>query len=165
MRLINEIKVDFSGGFGQITDTFGNSTILTSGDDFYQDYEDSSGLNLTGHVFSRTGWPVGPGSIKVTYKSGYTADELRGRADTINASGIWQAALLTLMKSFKTMKAAGRQGQAGFVSGLVTSERLGDYAYSTSGDSASAMVGMMVSVPPEAGALLSSFRHFGLMVL
>jgi hypothetical protein len=165
VREINEIKVDFQGGFGQIADTFGNDTAWTAGEDYYQDIDDDSNLNLTGHVFSRTGWPVGPGSIKVTYKSGYTENELRGRATTANASGIFHAALLTLVKAFRTIKANAKQNRVGFAAGPLASERMGDYSYSIDSSAAKAMTGMEVSVPSEAGALLASFRHYGLMVL
>jgi hypothetical protein len=177
VRSIQEIKVDYEGGFGQKSGTFGDSTILTAGEDYYQDAISGVGENLcnaTGHVFNYTGWPAEPGTVKITYTAGYTPDELAGQAivdgiaSDIDASPIKHAAILTLAKAFSTIKArqkTGIAGMAGFTSGNITSETLGAYSYATDGASAAAITGMVVSVPPEAEEILGPFVHFGIPLL
>jgi hypothetical protein len=164
VRSISEIRVDYEGGFGQIADTFGDSTIQVAGDDYYQELS-GPGLNMTGHVISRVGWPVEPGTVKVSYTAGYSALELAGRAGNgVDASPIKHATLLTLIKAFRTIKANQKQALAGFTAGPITSEHLGDYSYSA-GSSAAMLTGLEVSMPPEAALLLQPFRHYGIMML
>lgn len=164
IRSLDEVRVDFQGGFGQISDTFGNDKVWTAGDDYYLETTGSAGISYTGCVIARrTGWPVEPGSVKVTYKAGYTADELSGRASTgINASDIQMAAMITLIKAFKTILSNRKAGVAGVTAGPKTSERLGDYSYSTDASLAALIAGFQISVPPEAGQKLQRYRHYGL---
>jgi hypothetical protein len=165
VRSISEVKVDYNGGFGQESDTFGADTIWTAGTDYFLDIT-RSGLSMTGHLMSYRGWPLEPGTVKVTYTSGYSSDELAGRATTrIDASPIKNAALLTVAKAFKTAKVQGKQGWGGFAAGPLNSESLGDYSYSTDGNSVKAVTGMMVSLPSEAVHLLQPFRHYGQLML
>lgn len=178
IRSVEELKVDYNGGFGTKAGTFGASTIQVEGTDFYQDLM-KSGFNATGHLFSYTGWPVEPGSVKATYYAGYTAWELSGAAGNtdetdpetettcsgIDASGIKAAALKTMLKAFKTFKANQKSAQAGFAAGPLTSERLGDYSYTADAGAAAAITGLMVSVPPEAKDDLEPFVHWGVMLL
>ena len=165
VRSIGEVKVDYNGGFGQKANTFGNDTIQTAGTDYFQD-QIRDGLNMTGHLYSRTGWPAEPGSVKVTYTAGYSNDEFAGRASTsIDASPIKHAALITILKAFKSFKANQKQGSAGFVAGQITSESLGSYSYQIDGDGAGMLTGFQVSISPEADELLQKFKHYGLMAL
>ncbi len=91
------VWVDESGGFGQISGTFGSETELTYGDDFFLDLEgperqiqaqhSSSGILIRNKdafqrpYFRQTGL-LSPffgkdlGSVKVTYTAGYTAETL-----------------------------------------------------------------------------------------
>lgn len=168
VRSISEIRVDTNGGFGQKAGTFGDATIWAAGTQYFQELL-SQGYNATGHVFSETGWPSEPGTIKVTYRGGYSDAELAGRAtqgpqtgDTaLNASQIKKAALLTLVKLFKTAVAHAKQNLAGVVAGPLASESLGSYSYSTHSAIVSALVGMKASVPAEALDDLGPFINYG----
>jgi hypothetical protein len=172
VRKIDEVRVDYIGGFGQKANSFTDDKVWALGTQWWQDLT-AQGKNETGHVFSIGGWPREPGSVKVTYWAGYSEDELLGRASqgpnngdvAINASGIKNAAMLTMVKAFKTVKAHGLQGRAGMAAGPITSERLQDYQYSTSEGLISAVAGMQISVPSEAKQNLAPFVHFGLVNL
>ena len=170
VRSVSQVLVDPVGGFGQKSGSFGAGTAWTAGDDYFIKLE-QAGISSEGVLYALTGWPVEPGSIKVTYTSGYTTDELSGRATTgssatptgINAAGIKHAFLITLVKAFKTFKVQ-RAASGSLVAGPINSERLGDYSYSIDGAAAAALTGFQVSVPPEAGSLLHKFRNFALML-
>lgn len=174
VRSIQAIRVDWSGGFGQKPSTFGSSTQWTSGTDYWQDLIQPY-FNATGHVFANAGWPTEPGTVLAKYTAGYTKLELRGAAyssltdpettrsgSNVNASGIMAAAELTLLKAFKTIKAQAKQGRAGFVPGLMTSESLGSYSYSAGGG-AESITGFKVVLSPEARGYLAPFIHYGIL--
>lgn len=176
VRSIEAIRVDTNGGFGQKPNTFGNDTTWTKGTDYWLDFE-AAYLSKSGLVYSNTGWPTQPGSILVKYTAGYTKLELRGRADTdqtdpqtersgsgINASDIMEAAALTLVKHFKTLKIQAKQGRAGFVAGNLSSESLGKYSYSTDASTAGSLTGMKVRLPAQAREALEQFVHWGVML-
>ncbi len=63
---ITSIKYDGAGGFGQLTDTFGATTLLTAGTDYYF-RKGRNGLGWTGEIFTshHAGWGGG-------FSSGYT---------------------------------------------------------------------------------------------
>lgn len=176
VRSIEEIRVDYIGGFGQKPNSFGAGMVWAVGERWYQDLL-APGQNMTGHVFSLTGWPTEPGSILVKYTAGYTQWELSGRATSgtdpetnaaasgLNASAIKMAAQLTMVKAFKTLKANAKQGAAGFTGGPLTGERLGAYSYSADGSLLRALAGMQVSIPPEAKRHLEPYIHFGMIGL
>jgi len=172
VRAVSEVKVDWIGGHGQKPNTFGDNTIWTVGSQWYQDLI-AAGNNATGHLFSIAGWPREPGSVKVTYSAGYSPDELRGRATVgavdgavpLDASPIFKAALLTLVKSFKTFVANANQARVGMAAGPLSSERLGAYSYTIDSTLISRMSGMQISVPPEALEDLQPFIHYGQIAL
>lgn len=179
VRSVTEVKVDYNGGFGSKANTFGADTIKVEGTDFYQDLM-QSGFNATGHLFSNTGWPSEPGSVKVTYKAGYTRWELSGQADNpdqadpdtelapigIDASAIKEAALIALVNSFTAFKMRASAISAdGTVSGVLSGERMGDYSYTLDLSALKMAASMSVSIPPDAAAKLEPFRHWGLMLL
>ena len=165
VRAITEIRVDYNGGFGQKASTFGASTVWTEGEDYYQELV-RAGLNMTGNVFSMTGWPREPGTVKVTYSAGYSNDEFAGRASSaIDAGPIKLAAVEGMIATFKEIKINQKQGNAGFLAGPMTSERLGSYGYSLDSASAGMISGMQINLPPKALMLLAPFRHFGWMRL
>ncbi len=104
---ITSLKIDNSGGFGQLDDTFGTDTLLTAGQDYYFVVDDTDGKGYTGQVIclAGNGWygswwggglygwgrgggtpgllarqpqPV-PGNVKIVYIGGYALipDDLR----------------------------------------------------------------------------------------
>lgn len=91
---VTTVYVDTSGGYGQITNTFGASTLLTAGQDYAfvaeqgflqvlagrsswpmgtmgPGFSPYGWRGLTRHGTSWVGWPRVPGCIKVTYVGGY----------------------------------------------------------------------------------------------
>lgn len=89
---ISEIRWDPIGGYGQISGTFGDTTVLTAGTDYYLELDGKgsfAGTSVTGSVVRRgrtwgfrRQWQRGliassreevRGTIKVTYSGGYTA--------------------------------------------------------------------------------------------
>lgn len=160
VRSVAHVYVDNDGRFGQRAGAFGAGTELTAGEDYYLEL-DEEGLCRTGCLIAATGWPVTPGSIKVTYTAGYSDEEFTGRADSgINAAAIAEAILLTTIHAFRAYKAQ-QKGRAGFVAGAITSERLGDYSYTADGASAAAMSALAVNVPPAALEKLETFINYG----
>jgi hypothetical protein len=175
IRSIEEVRIDFTGGFGQRPNTFGDDKIRLAGIDYWHDLL-SPYFNATGHIFAFAGWPVQPGSVLIKYTAGYTKRELSGQAirtendpetsragSGFNASGIKEAAELTLVKAFRQRKLLGKQATGGFTAGPITSERLGDYSYSVSEAIARDLASMKVSLPAEAKEKLEPFRHYGII--
>jgi len=76
VRSITEIREDEDARFGQGSSDFAASSILTAGTDYYMQL-DSAGMSKYGivHRVNRD-WSTLPGTIKVTYVAGWTADEL-----------------------------------------------------------------------------------------
>lgn len=164
VRSVAEVRVDYNGGFGQKASTFGDDTKKTVGEDWFLKLT-QTGISEEGVLYAHVGWPTEPGSIKVTYTSGYTADEFSGRATTrINAVGIKTAYILTLAKLARTFKALAQRANGSFPAGPLSSESLGEYSYAVDGAAAAAMTGMLVSISPEAGSYLQAFRNYGLMI-
>ena len=102
----------------------------------------------------------------VTCVAGYSARELAGQ-DTqffVNAGPIKAATILQIVKEFKQI-VLQQKGNAGFTAGPLASERLGDYAYSTGGNSAMLSAGMGINLMPEVENMLAPYRHFGLSLV
>ena len=162
VRIVHHVYVDYDARYGQRSGAFGASTEWTAGEDFYIE-QDSDAFSLSGNLIAATGWPVTPGSIKVDYTAGYTADEFTGRASSgINAAGLHDAIMMTTVAAFKQYKAQQSQTRVGFVPGPVVSERLGDYSYTLEQSSAAMFGQLKISIPAAAIDKLSGFLHYGL---
>lgn len=162
VRAVHHVYVDYDARFGQRAGAFDASTEWTAGVDFYLEQE-GDGFCLSGNLIASTGWPVTPGSVKVDYTAGYTADEFTGRASSgVNAAGLHDAIMMTTIVAFKQFKAQQKQARVGFVSGPVISERLGDYNYAIEPGSAAAMASMKIAIPDAAIQKLAGYLHYGL---
>src|SRR5690606_27255692 len=75
LRSITSIYEDPGAYGGQAPGAFPEGSLLTSGVDYYF-VPDKDGLCRSGIVRRHGAWSQVPGSIKVTYVSGYTAAEL-----------------------------------------------------------------------------------------
>lgn len=161
IRSVSELRVDYSGRYGQASGAFPADTAWTQGTDFYID-AGVSGLGGSGILLAERGWPQIPGSIKVTYTAGYSADEFSGRDTTnyIDASPIKSAVLETFLVSWHRTYATRKKSGVGFVPGPITSERMGDYSWSGGGQTAAMLGGMVLDVPPSAYNRLEPFIHF-----
>jgi hypothetical protein len=162
VRSVSALRVDYSGRYGQAAGAFPADTAWTLGTDFYLDLE-QSGICKSGILIAERGWPQIPGSIKVTYTAGYSADEFSGRDTTnyVDASAIKSAVLETFLVSWHRTYATRKKTGVGFVPGAFASERLGDYGYSLGGGASQVLAGLVVDVPPSAKHRLEPFIHYG----
>ena len=151
---------DYDAKFGQATDAFAASTELTLGTEFFIEYE-QIGLSKSG-TFIRVGgnWPSTYGTVKIVYTAGYSSDELAGTGGDVDASDIKLATLITAAHIYKQAVLNGSSGAAGLVSGAITSESLGDYSYSVSGDSAKQSGFAYGALPHQVKSMLSSYRSY-----
>ena len=164
VRQIRQIYHDNNARYGTYSLAWPASSLIVEGTDFYPEYE-QSGVCLSGIVRrSSGGWSATPGTIKVVYECGYTAEELNGDADVLDARQLKEGVLLAIERAFKTRKLAQKQSLAGWVAGPLTSESLGDYSYSTDGSSAK-FYSLNAYLTPETKEMLDPFRHYGMMLL
>ncbi len=115
LRSVTSVYEDPSAYGGQGTDDFADGTLLTAGEGYFIDL-DESGISKSG-ILRRIGpsWSSKARTIKVTYVGGYTATELQSGI----AADIGWATLLALQAAFS---------KRGVTQGTVESEKLGDYA-------------------------------------
>jgi len=141
LRSITNLYEDTSAYAGQGSSDFAPATELTSGTDFYVQYE-PAGLCRSG-IIRRIGgyWPARNGTVKVVYVAGYTQAEL----STGIAADIKLACLLGIQHAF---------GQRGENAGTIKAERLGDYGVTYAVERAGQM-------PRQAKKLLAPFVSLG----
>jgi hypothetical protein len=171
VRSITHLYVDYNAKNGAaVGGAFGADTEMESGTDFWFNAEsvDSSGdyVCMDGLVWSSGAWAAEPGTIKIVYVAGYTASELHGQDSVIDASPIWDAcldeAVRRLVKSFTVRK----HSRAGWTSGTIASESLGDYSVSFAGTSGGGSAGDRrtggtMDLLPETIQKLSEFVNWG----
>lgn len=184
VRKIASVLVDPSAKFGQQSGDFGDGTAWTQGSEFSVEWDEQDSANIgvcrSGMLVAHGAWPARIGTVKVTYRAGYSQNEFRGPATAsseaadgtittkgVDASPIKAAALLTCMAKYLTLKSFAVSSLTGVhAPGPFSSERLGDYSYSLANPQMAAIVaGMATDVPPEAAELLSDFVHYGTLVL
>lgn len=176
VRSVTTLYVDEAANAGQASGAFAAATLQTKGTDYWIEFDVpyggdvNKGLCRSGCLMASGAWPNTPGTVKVTYRAGYSPDELRGRvtADAtdsggvisqkkVNASGIHRAALLTAIKGFHT--AITYQKTAAGFTGPLASESMGDYSYSGGGGPGG--TDLTVALPPEARQELEPFVNYG----
>lgn len=140
---------------GQATDAFPASSILTPGEDYYLDVDDTGNTSRTGIIYRIGNWPSEPRSVKVTYYGGYSESQL----STGLASAIRYAAMITLAAKYKSAKSL----QGGSIAPAI-SESIGKYSYSTSEVFLAQFAGMTVDIPLEAKMALEPHRNYGRFV-
>ncbi len=151
---------------GQKSGSFGVDTQLTSGTQFWMDASESDGdgvlLSRSGQLLRRgSAWPDELGSVKVTYTAGYTATEFAGTASSnVDASDIAMACKMLMQKMFMTIKATA-SSSTGSVAGVKLSERMGDYSYTTEGNTARQLAGMSANIVGEIAELLQPHVNYG----
>lgn len=151
---------------GQKSGSFASDTQLTSGDQFWLDASENDGdgtlLSRSGQLIRRgSSWPDELGSIKVTYTAGYSSDEFAGTASSnVDASDIAVACKLLMQKMYMTIKSTG-SSSTGVVAGVKLSERMGDYGYSTEGNTARQLAGMSSNIIGEIAELLQPYVNYG----
>ena len=160
-----DLRIDYDGRSGTREGAFAAGTQKTEGSDFWPNYDalDSDGNKVCsdGLIRSQGLWPAEPGSVKIVYTAGYTAAELRGQESVIDASPILAAVIDEAARRFKKATVTGNRTGTGFLPGVVTSERLGDYSYSIDGSLAAKLVGSSWALMGEARELLADFVNLG----
>ena len=152
---IASINEDRAGRSGFKSGQFAASSLLTEGDDYYLDASQAS-FSASGMVVRlTTQWPAEPGSIKVTYTAGWTAEQLDGDVTDVaqDATDIKLAVIKTVAEAYN--ETVQQQSSGGSSGGAIKSERLGDYAVEYDVSS----VGAAVMIPEDARQLLKPFRR------
>lgn len=182
VREVVEVRVDSDARHGDGTDAFGSGTEWVSGEDYWVEWDQTQaagiGVSRSGMLFASGSWPLRPGSVRVRYRAGFSAEELRGRPSAsnvaadgtvttagLNASPIKRAVILTVTKAMMTWSQLKKKASSGFTAGPLQSEKLGDYSYTLGGASGENLSGLVVALPAEAEDALEEFRHYGLMRL
>ena len=180
IRSVSEVRVDYSAYFGQQNGDFGSGTEWEQGVDYAVEWDEEGVCRSGCLVAISTGWPVNPGTVKVTYRAGYSPLEFAGQATAnetdvngnvtkigVDASPIKAATLMTCMAQYHQLHNWSQNQLTGLLTpGPKSSESLGSYSYSLANGAAAAMItGMQLEVPPAASMLLEPFMHYGLMAL
>ena len=79
VRSVTEVRVDLQGKHGGPATAFGDDTVWTENVDYWLEIEEAE-LCMGGMLLSNRGWPIEPGTVKVTYRAGFSPDEFNGKA-------------------------------------------------------------------------------------
>lgn len=172
LRAVTSVYVDTGAMHGDETGSFAESTKWTPGDDYWMDWDEVA-VARSGQLKAYGSWPDEPGTVKVTYRAGYSPAEFLGTATTtstaadgtvttagVSATGIVLAVHSTAMVAFSRFMSMRKKAGAGWTSAPLQSENLGDYSYTvdTSGLSAA---GVAVALPDDAKQYLAPYLHYG----
>lgn len=152
-----------SGAYYGQAETFDDDSELTLGTHFVLDMDGSDAVSESG-CLRRLGacWPTDPGSVKATYKAGFTSQELKGSSGAAwDASDLRYAALLTLQQAFNQLKTHQKDEATGR-RGLIIAESIEGYSYQLDPRIAATLQGMVVEVPPAARNLLNKYRRYSI---
>jgi hypothetical protein len=163
---VSEVRLDTAnGGYGQVPDSFGSTTVLTAGTDYFHDpatgvlVRNSSAGNAGHFAFppahpagsvqwsglgrrAAVAWPAYPkGCVKVTYTNGY-------------AAGAVPADL-----AYAVARLATRMSASGRLGGLMTGESLTGYSYSLAGPPSGADALRVLMGDAELTGLLAPYRE------
>ena len=158
--------IDYDGRFGAKSGAFAAETEKTHGEDFWLTYDsnddDGNGICEDGILRSIGLWPLQPGSIKVVYTAGYSADEFNGSKNLVDASAIHGACILEAVRKAKRVFTAFRKNsRTGHAPGSFSSETLGSYSYSIDSALASKLIGVDTTLLGESMAMLEEFVNYG----
>lgn len=157
VRSITSIFLDHDANFGQSSGAFPTDSELDAGEDYALMIDEDNALSLKGSVMRNGGrnWPAVPGSVRVAYVSGYTADELNGDDANVDASDIKNGVLLEYQERFNLTA----QQQAG----SIMSETLGDYSYTLAGAATTSVVQERAMLSEDGKNSLRSLRKITVM--
>ncbi len=165
IRSITTLSIDFDGRSGAKSGSFPAETDKVEGTDFWPNYDgqDSSDEKICrdGIVRSIGAWPTSPGTVKIIYVAGYTSAELHGQDSIVDASPIMDAVLEESVRRAKKAFVTKKKTSVGFLAGVVTSEKLGDYAYTLDANIANQLFGSGWDVMPENMQKLEDFVNLG----
>lgn len=160
-----DLRIDYDGRSGTRSGSFGDATIKVEGTDFHPNYDliDSGGRKVCrdGIIRSLGLWPQTPGSVKITYVAGYTADELAGTDSVIDASPIQEAVLDEATRRFHLAYSRMKKTNVGFSGGPFSSEKLGDYSYTVANEIQKEFLSLKSDILMETAFKLESFVNMG----
>ncbi len=164
VRSITAVYEDPQGYFGQMPGSFAANRLLTAGEQYFMPL-DKGGLSWFGHLKRRgftsawgngsACWPVEPGSVKVVYVAGWTADELNGDVDdaALDANDIKVAILQAVGAFWQNLQ----NQQLAIKPGEEVSESLDGYSHSFLTKPEDPMI--TEELPPESKSKLDRFRR------
>jgi hypothetical protein len=167
IRSITTLHIDYDGRAGTRAGSFDASTLKVEGTDYWANYDglDSAGdrFCLDGIIRSVGAWPTTPNTVQIVYVAGYSRDELHGQVAVPDAGPIGEAVLEEACR--RTKRAMVRKKQtaipAGWVAGIITSEKMGDYSYNVDPAMAKALFGSQHDLTPESKEKLADFVNYG----
>ena len=164
IRSVTSLYIDDNAKAGTSSAPFPASTLKTEGIDFWPNYDivddDGSSVCTDGFLRSIGSWPTEPGTIKVTYLSGYTDAELHGETVALDASSIRDAFINETVRRVKRYFSQ-KKTAVGFIPGTITGEKLGDYSYTVDGSSAANLMSTG-DLASDSREMLSQFRRYDL---
>lgn len=175
VRTVSEVLVDPSARFGQGSGDFGSGTTWVQGEQFYLEWDQDS-VSRTGQLLAVGAWPVKAGTVKVSYRAGYSPTEFDGPAPEsiaddngyitvagVDASALKAACMLECMRAFHTFATWSQSSLTGLlIPGPKQSESLGSYSYSlASGAAAALLTSMATQISPQAKGFCEPFVHYG----
>ena len=159
-----EVREEFGAYAGQTAGSFGASTVLVKGIDYWLDIDAADGVSLSGILYRIGGnWPTEPGSVKVIYNGGYSTSDLAGTTDR-KVSDIKLAVIQSVVWNYKQVVLNAKQGLAGIVAGPITSEKIGPYSYKIGGGLTANPYNFTDSLPSSARNLLQPHRSYAGML-
>ncbi len=161
-----DLRIDIDARFGTRSGSFDSDTVRTEGTDWWPNYDgqDDAGDSLCrdGIIRSIGQWPLNPGSVRIVYTAGYTAAELHGQDDLVDAQPIGEAVVQeALRRAKRALVLWKKNAAAGHVAGLITSEKLGDYSYTLDPSVSTRFFGSDVELLPGSMGMLQSYVNVG----
>ena len=178
VRVVSEVRVDYAALHGQQSGDFGGGTLWTAGTEYSVEW-DYENYCSSGCLIAVGGWPATLGTVKVTYRAGFSPLEFNGPAESsgtdadgkitvagVDASPIKVACMLECIRAYHTTAAFAQSALTGLlIPGPKQSENLGSYSYSlASGASAAMLTSMGLDISPQAAGYLEEFVNYGVMV-
>ena len=165
IRSITTIHIDYDGRAGTRSGAFGTDTLKEEGTDYWPNFDgvddDGNSICRDGILRSQGLWPTSPGTVKIVYVAGYSQKEFHGGCSIIDATPILEAIVDESVRRAKKVFISKKQTGAGFASGPIISESLGDYNYSVDGASLNRMFGGQWDLGGDSKERLNDFVNWG----
>jgi len=162
VRSVAHLYVDYDGRSGTRPGAFGAGTERIEGQDYWPNYDawDGAGNKVcTDGILRTIGlWPTTANTIKAIYTAGYSAAELRGGDPVLNATPIWEVALVEAVRRARRVLSM-QYGSLGLPAGLKQSESIGEYSYNLEQRSIASL--MQGGIAQENIAALQPFVNYG----
>lgn len=165
IRSVAHLYVDYDGRGGSRVGAFGAATEKTEGTDFWPNFDgeddDGNAICRDGLIRSAGSWSTSPGTVKIVYTAGYSAEEFRGQKDMVDATPIWSAIVEEAVRRMKKVMVTKKTTGVGWVAGALTGERLGDYSYTVNPAEMQHLLGSVTDLLPSTKEKLCDFVNVG----